>query len=697
MAILHKGLRTHRPPPVILGSGRTSLIDKFCACMHAFNLESGCAAQLQTYCESIASVTTDLGVEFSLPDIYSANYHDLFPWAVREDPCAGEAGCRESDDLDELPEEGQAQAQHCVTLRGALSIPGLLHVIHNASNSLLNVMQTLDSAVDKLAEVAKLLNTNATCDRLCSSCFAGPLGQQHHERLKSFQGCVYKARWGSVAFCTQAVLGLERVLRWGWSKDAYLAACADAGGQVRNDHIQLDIIDEAINDEYWWACLQTVDHIMAVVRDCLLWAESCPCHFRFHHHCVPAKLRRGWQECPLRGRRLPELAAGDFGNIVRQLLDISGVDILMGLPSSITAAQKATLLWEFELGKAHLTFAFTLKLTAMQEPPRLLHALAHHSTLVARGAMRRCLSCESTHPLIAKLQGELREDAEAYLEGADLQESPSLLDFISSLKFGFSVERQVEGEHAALHHGYSKARRHSEAYDSLLRRLPEIKEVLLLDKGLEQMCTFLDLARSPRRAAAALGMEAHPAQEQATSGWHPMFRRMIYRSDPHTLYGPRPHISQGPSLPPPPVDTEEAQPPGSLVASSGDQPHVSSRGDPPSQGGDVPQDAAPAAAVVAHGAAPAAAELAGAAPDASFAYDDLRKFYALKFLSSALASKADEAAEQRDMYCMPVPTGALKQLRSVLSLAGPKPLADQERPWWDDAGHGQLLPPDGSS
>ena len=111
----------------------------------------------------------------------------------------------------------------------------------------------------------------------------------------------------------------------------------------------------------------------------------------------------------------------------------------------------------------------------------------------------------------------------------------------------------------------------------------------------------------------------------------------------------------------------------------------------------MPQDAAPAAAVVAHGAAPAAAELAGAAPDASFAYDDLRKFYALKFLSSALASKADEAAEQRDMYCMPVPTGALKQLRSVLSLAGPKPLADQERPWWDDAGHGQLLPPDGSS
>ena len=416
---------------------------------------------------------------------------------------------------------------------------------------------------------------------------------------------------------------------------ASLAACADAG-QTHNDHIQLDVVDEAINDEYWWACLRTVDHIMAVVRDCLLWAESCPCHFRFHHRCVPAKLRHGWQQCPLRGRRLPELAAGDFGNVVRQLLDVSGVDVLMGLPSSITAAQKAILLWEFELGKAHLTFAFTLKLAAMQEPPRLLHALAHHSTLVARGATRRCLSCESVHPLIARLQGELREEAEAYLEGADLQESPSLLDFVASLKFGYSVERLVEGEHAALHHGYSKARRHSEAYDSLLRRLPEIKEVLLRDKGLEQMCTLLEVARSPRRAVAALGMGAHPAQEVATSAWHPAFRKMIYRSDSHTMYAPRPDVSfQSPSLPSPPVNGEGAQLPSE---SPGGQPLASSRGDPP-----------PAAAVLVHSTDPAAVEPAGAAPSISFAYDDLKKRYALQFLSLALALKAEEAAEQRQM------------------------------------------------
>eukprot|EP00972_Heterocapsa_arctica_P089851 13254800-Heterocapsa_arctica.AAC.1 len=205
-------------------------------------------------------------------------------------------------------------------------------------------MKTLDGAIDRLAEVAKLVKTWATNQRLCASCFGSPAGQQHHERLKRFKGSVYKARWRSVAFCVRAVLDVEQVLRWDWSKDACLGACIDVPGQVRGDYIQGDVIDEAIHDLFWWTCLRTVDHIMEVVRDCFTWAESCPCHFRLRHQHVAPKLQHDWQSCPLRGRRLPELAAGDFTDMVRQLFNTSGVDVLIGLPASITAAQRATLL-----------------------------------------------------------------------------------------------------------------------------------------------------------------------------------------------------------------------------------------------------------------------------------------------------------------------------------------------------------------
>ena len=36
METLESGLPRHRLPPVVLGCGRTSVIDKFSACCHAF-------------------------------------------------------------------------------------------------------------------------------------------------------------------------------------------------------------------------------------------------------------------------------------------------------------------------------------------------------------------------------------------------------------------------------------------------------------------------------------------------------------------------------------------------------------------------------------------------------------------------------------------------------------------------------------
>eukprot|EP00972_Heterocapsa_arctica_P072077 10644813-Heterocapsa_arctica.AAC.1 len=115
--------------------------------MHAFNLETGSSARLQSYCASIASVTTDMGVEFSLSNVHSASYLDLFQWAVDENPLAGHG---EDAGLDDVPDIQDAQVH--VTLRGSLAIPGLMHFIHNAGNSLLTVMKTLDGAIDRLAE-----------------------------------------------------------------------------------------------------------------------------------------------------------------------------------------------------------------------------------------------------------------------------------------------------------------------------------------------------------------------------------------------------------------------------------------------------------------------------------------------------------------------------------------------------------------
>lgn len=185
----------------------------------------------------------------------------------------------------------------------------------------------------------------------------------------------------------------------------------------------------------------------------------------------------------------------------------------------------------------------TLKLSAMQEPPLLLHGASHQNELVARRALRTCLEGACAHPRIVVLQSQpLHGQASAFLEGTPLEELPDLLDFIAAFKFSFSAERRVEGEHIMLHHAFAGAPRRSEAHDSLYRRLPDIKPLLQEEGGLSYLCEELDCARSPQSAAAALGMAKHPSCGLATSPWHPIFRQIVYRSDAESKHAPRAKI-----------------------------------------------------------------------------------------------------------------------------------------------------------
>ena len=108
-------------------------------------------------------------------------------------------------------------------------------------------------------------------------------------------------------------------------------------------------------------------------------------------------------------------------------------------------------------------FQLSLKMHAMHEPPRLLYATAHHNLMKSRDALRRCLNSVCRHARILQLQSPvLRAEAEEFLEGESLNALPLLSQFVGSFMFGFAVERLVEGDHAAIHRAYAKARCHAE-------------------------------------------------------------------------------------------------------------------------------------------------------------------------------------------------------------------------------------------
>ena len=268
------------------------------------------------------------------------------------------------------------------------------------------------------------------------------------------------------------------------------------------------------------------------------------------------------------------------------------------------------------------------------------------------------------------------------------------------MKFGFSIERLVEGDHAAIHRAFAKARYHTESFDSLVRRLPEIKEVLSHDDGFEQMCNRLHEARNPRKAVEALGLQGHPSFAQAAYQWDRELRRIVYRSDAVSLYGPRPALEVGPPPPPPPpaADAAAAVPPEQPPAANGPAAAVPPPGLPPDDALALPEDAAAGAAAP----APSHGEVVEAQPphlvhrpdDAVLddGFQALLHHHALKFLASQLKALMD--LDSKFAFSMPLEAHAVQPLRVLLSMKG-QTRAPLERPWWEESGHGRVVGYDG--
>lgn len=166
-----------------------------------------------------------------------------------------------------------------------------------------------------------------------------------------------------------------------------------------------------------------------------------------------------------------------------------------------------------------------------------MHGASHQNELVARRALKTCLESTCAHPQIVALQSRaLHGQAPAFLEGTPL----GLLRCIQvQLFLRETCRRRTRNVIPCV---CRRPPRHSEAYDSLPRGLPDIKRLLQEEGGLSSLCEELDRARSPQSAAAALGMAKHPSCGLATSPWHPIFRHFGRSSTDPMQYAPRARI-----------------------------------------------------------------------------------------------------------------------------------------------------------
>lgn len=242
---------------------------------------------------------------------------------------------------------------------------------------------------------------------------------------------------------------LETALRLGWDAHRYGQGHRDeADEDLDRGGCSVQVVDEAINSEFWWASLCVLDFIAKLLMSLWSWSESCFCHESEDLEAAPCAVRNRWLRCPLRGKRAPCLANGDFFQRLNTVAGTAAAELLQSLPATLSAQERATCLQEFERARAHLFFVFTLRFRHWQVAPWMVFGCAHHHIETAKMWVRRCLASTSQHAYMLRLRGELRAEAEAWLAGDDLEELQLLSGFLGELRFALTAERAIEGEHA---------------------------------------------------------------------------------------------------------------------------------------------------------------------------------------------------------------------------------------------------------
>ena len=568
----------HTAPPVLLGTGhgRSTLALKFHAFLHAIMLIAGHGFNLQRFVKSIHSWVTDYGTEVGFADIKKVKLSTIFPYlseAPAEEPQPGGLGhaanLQEVDFAASPPEPEDEGSNWYADVEAIMSIPGLLHIIHNAFKDLPGSMTHCSDAILRLSKVAQFLSRKESKERFIATCFQGRLGDILAKLIKEYKAAVYEERWGTVSNCILMTVPLEDALRSMWVLDKYMGKSSSS---IRNPpdeddshNVRVDLVDEAITSPLWWAYIKMLAKFAYVQVTLLKWAESCPCHWGlpYKKEEVPRSLRKLWDTCPMRGRRAAELANGDFMTTIQELFEETAASLMLQMPRDLSADDRYMVVQDFERGRCQLLYTFTLKMTHWSEPPWLLCGIAHHQCDKAIATLEKVLSSDSTHPAVLELREPMLWSeictfcSEPALMSNRESSMPLLRALIAKHCMAFTAERRIEGKHAATQRGVRTAPHHSVPYISLEHRQKEIREAIRKKPEFlsELAGALVNKARSPRLAVKALGLATHPACRDAQGCRNPIFVQVIYRADPWTKYlAAPPSISmQGPGSRPGPV------------------------------------------------------------------------------------------------------------------------------------------------
>ena len=252
-----------------------------------------------------------------------------------------------------------------------VQVPGVLHILHNATKDLKKVLSHWKQWMQDLQGLARLLREPYK-SRFLATCVQGEARKQ---RLQAVNPNVYEERWGTVLFAVFTLVELEDDIRSSWSLSNFTfhnkaqalrpeeAQSGEAAGVAEDaeaeERLHIHSVNSTINSEYFWAYTKCIDMLGIVLHQLETFVESCPCHLSTqqilrlgheHSRYQGSQAKPGRSEsaqshpmsgCPMRGRRAPQLACGEFSELLHSLASMAQQSLLP-LCAALTSDEEHT-------------------------------------------------------------------------------------------------------------------------------------------------------------------------------------------------------------------------------------------------------------------------------------------------------------------------------------------------------------------
>ena len=219
-----RALRWHVPPPSGLGAARESLQHKLGAVLHSLRMSCDSDAKLQDMANHTFSVTTDMGTELGLSDaVGCAELWSYFTPALPGMPGGPAAEVLEPDEgtVQELAPAAVARQLQDHVFPMSIPIPGLCHILDNATHDLLDSLPGWGDYLPHLQTMTDLLCQPWSRERFDATCTKGR-GLNHFEGMfdRSFKPIV-GWRWGTLCDTLSWLTVLRIPLQAAWDSQAF--------------------------------------------------------------------------------------------------------------------------------------------------------------------------------------------------------------------------------------------------------------------------------------------------------------------------------------------------------------------------------------------------------------------------------------------------------------------------------------------